>query len=634
MPKSPSGPVRRGQLIAPFGVGAMVVVPGGTSLIIGGLDYWFEPKDERRKIDIEEFKVYEWRLQNLLGVDHFRLPPDYRDAFRSQGNINTGLTIPAFRFPTWHFCPSCRLLKSFPMYASGKKGKLKCPECEKNKKTRYLFQVPFVAMCAQGHIQDFPWLEWVHQKNHPNCQGNLRLISTGSASLAGQKVKCDGCGKERNLAGITTAYPDGSTLLSKTLCENNDEFLCQGKKTWLGEDQIEQCNYPLRGSLRSASNLYFAQVASSIYLPVTEDANLQVLENILQNPPISTFLSILMDMQDKDDEKIVQAIRRQYPRLVADYTDLQIGSSIKKIFGSSPLTSHEVDIAEDEHTAFRRAEYSVLKTERNDVFLKIKQADLGCYQYNLGDYFSKIMLVNKLRETRVLTGFTRVLAENDQSREQRQRALWNEMPEHNRWLPAYTVFGEGLFFEFSEEHLSNWENKKDVIERIAPLVKRNEEMREKRHFREREISARFVLIHTFAHLLMNRLTFECGYSSAALRERIYISTLQGATMGGLLIYTADGDSEGTMGGLVRMGKPGNLEPVILRALESAKWCSSDPICMEMGEGSGQGPDSCNLAACHNCALVPETACEEFNRFLDRGVVVGDFEQKVTGFFNF
>src|SRR5687767_2386974 len=92
MPKSPSGPVRRGQLIAPFGVGAMVIVPGGASLIIGGLDNWFLPKDEKRKIDAEEFKVYEWRLQRLLNVSHFRLPPDYRDAFQNKNSLNVGLT--------------------------------------------------------------------------------------------------------------------------------------------------------------------------------------------------------------------------------------------------------------------------------------------------------------------------------------------------------------------------------------------------------------------------------------------------------------------------------------------------------------------------------------------------------------
>jgi len=77
-----------------------------------------------------------------------------------------------------------------------------------------------------------------------------------------------------------------------------------------------------------------------------------------------------------------------------------------------------------------------------------------------------------------------------------------------------------------------------------------------------------------------------------------------------------------MGGLVRMGKPGTLENVFSSAIRRAQWCSSDPVCMEMGK-TGQGPDSCNLAACHSCALLPETSCEEFNRFLDRWTVVGE-----------
>jgi hypothetical protein len=81
-----------------------------------------------------------------------------------------------------------------------------------------------------------------------------------------------------------------------------------------------------------------------------------------------------------------------------------------------------------------------------------------------------------------------------------------------------------------------------------------------------------------------------------------------------------------------MGKPGYLEPVIRRALTKAQWCSADPVCMEMGRARGQGPDSCNLAACHSCSLVPETACEEFNRFLDRGVVIGGIGAPSMGFF--
>ncbi len=81
MPSSPSGPVRRAQLIAPFGVGAMSTVPGGTSLIVAGLDYWYKNRDGSDISDLEEFKFEEWRLQELLGVSHLRLPPDYRDSF-------------------------------------------------------------------------------------------------------------------------------------------------------------------------------------------------------------------------------------------------------------------------------------------------------------------------------------------------------------------------------------------------------------------------------------------------------------------------------------------------------------------------------------------------------------------------
>ena len=88
-----------------------------------------------------------------------------------------------------------------------------------------------------------------------------------------------------------------------------------------------------------------------------------------------------------------------------------------------------------------------------------------------------------------------------------------------------------------------------------------------------------------------------------------------------------------MGGLVRMGKPGYFEPVFRRAIERAEWCSSDPVCRELGAKSGQEPDSCNLAACHRCALLPENLCEEFNRFLDRSLITDGPEREGIGFFD-
>src|SRR5579859_3624017 len=150
-------PIRRAQLIAPFGTGAMVVVRDGTSLISGGLDHWYEYEgddDRTRRIDRQEYRVEEWRLQRLLGVDYFQLPPDYRRAWPSETVPNTDLTVPFLRFPQWHFCPSCKRLQQVPLVD---RVHVKCSECAAKRKTRYLAQVPFIAMCDYGHIQDFPW---------------------------------------------------------------------------------------------------------------------------------------------------------------------------------------------------------------------------------------------------------------------------------------------------------------------------------------------------------------------------------------------------------------------------------------------------------------------------------------------
>lgn len=140
-----------------------------------------------------------------------------------------------------------------------------------------------------------------------------------------------------------------------------------------------------------------------------------------------------------------------------------------------------------------------------------------------------------------------------------------------------------------------------------------------------DLRPEFVLIHTFAHLIINQLSFECGYGSSSIRERIYCEKAENEYgMYGVLIYTASGDSEGSLGGLVRQGAKDHIEDTIRDAVRNAAWCSSDPVCIQ---SYGQGPESCNLAACHNCALLPETCCECGNRLLDRGTVVGTLDNK-------
>jgi hypothetical protein len=100
-------------------------------------------------------------------------------------------------------------------------------------------------------------------------------------------------------------------------------------------------------------------------------------------------------------------------------------------------------------------------------------------------------------------------------------------------------------------------------------------------------------------------------------------------MNGLLVYTASGDAEGTLGGLVSQAESGRLERVVASALRRAMWCSNDPVCME---SPGAGVNTSNLAACHGCVLLPETSCEEGNRLLDRAMLIGTIRDQRIGFF--
>jgi hypothetical protein len=325
-------------------------------------------------------------------------------------------------------------------------------------------------------------------------------------------------------------------------------------------------------------------------------------------------------------------LKAKFPEMLSLYSDDQIREGLKIILaGDQEVKTIKVP-GDDVETAFRREEYEVLRGARDEKQLLIRTNMLSEYESIAKDYFARVNLVSKLRETRALAGFSRILPENNDGLERRKAMMRrNMLPPSQSWLPAYIVYGEGIFLEFNEVRLRDWESHPAVVSRISDLDKR---------YRQQEpkgipvaVSPRLLLLHTLAHLLMNRLIFECGYGSASLCERLYVSDNKASPMAGILLYTAAGDAEGTMGGLVRMGKKGLLEPMLRRALEGAGWCSADPVCMEMALRGGQGPDSCNLAACHSCALVPETACELFNRFLDRGVVVGDLSNREIGYFN-
>jgi hypothetical protein len=236
----------------------------------------------------------------------------------------------------------------------------------------------------------------------------------------------------------------------------------------------------------------------------------------------------------------------------------------------------------------------------------------GQWPENYTDIFEQITLVDRLREIRALIGFRRVKPDKN------AMLVPVDIGAGLDWVPGIESFGEGIFIKFREDALARWEASvaTGFEHRREPLAQAL-----KRWGREPVDvygSPRFIALHTFSHSLIRRLAFDAGYSAASIRERIYCG-LDPAPAAGVMLYTAEGDSEGSLGGLVRQGRPDRLLLTIKRALADLAWCSSDPVCSEAEE---QGVDGLNAAACHACCLVSETSCTHNNSLLDRRLLIG------------
>lgn len=602
-------PMRRSALIGPWGVGAIVPFPNDESLMIAGLDMW-------RYNDATPFVIKDERLLRRLGVQELRWPPDFRE--NNADPQNCFLKIPAVRFPTWHYCPFCGTMKKTTFYEQQ-------PECDCypwpngrkcNPAFRYrkkLIPERFIVICPDGHIDDFPVAEWLHQrpgfKYNPDSCKIRRSTGGASASLSGVYYECS-CGAKENIAGATK--PGALAKIG---------YKCTGAKPWLGKytDVDNPCgNKETRVVLRGATNVWFADTRSSIYIPTDDDHTQKKILDILES-----YYDILNAARIEGEWNRVPIYR------LADQNHIDrdelYRAFIRREQGMEDISSVTEEMTEDE---YRLAEYKVLikSSGSDDQPFHSRNYPVSCYDPVISKYFKSISLVHKLQETRAFVGFSRA-EPNEMPISERKKML--RLGSEN-WLPAIQVHGEGIFFEFNKEAVAEWAQRPAVLSRLRNL---QDSYRSSKFGANAvgDLRPEFVLIHTFAHLIINQLSFECGYGSSSIRERIYCEKADNEYgMYGVLIYTASGDSEGSLGGLVRQGAKDHIEDTIRDAVRNAAWCSSDPVCIQ---SYGQGPESCNLAACHNCALLPETCCECGNRLLDRGTVVGTLDDKSIGFFS-
>lgn len=623
-------PIRRGQVITPFGPGSISVSPKGDAMIMGVLDKWYYNGYEKSK-ELEEFKRFEPRLAKILNVEYFMLPPDFR---KGKLDVNNNLTLPMLRFPQWHYCIRCKKLKKFDTVIA------KTNRCECG--GEYV-QVPFVTICSKGHIDDFPWREWVHKSITPNCSKDMRLISVGGTNLSTMEVRCE-CGEKKSLYGITSKNERENennsevTYLAQCLDSRENVFYtCTGRNTWFGgvDDRVVCNEYPI-AVLKNSSNIYFPETISAIYLPGEMPREVEEILKTFETPLGMTYVEMALERESKG--KQIYDLRRLFKERLNKYSDNNIGLAIN--YWQNPNQRFEGNsYIENIEEQLRIEEYKTLINEVDTQDLKIVPEWKQAHNQEIEKYIKRVNLVTRLRETKVLYGFSRLNAPQEEMnflkvKKGKEMLFKHPLDKDNNWLPANIIYGEGIFIELDEVLLGEWEqNNQPMIRRFNKLKNRYQILVEQGIVRQRQITPRLVLIHTLAHLIINELVFECGYSASSIRERLYVLDTNGMHGNGFLIYTASGDSDGTLGGLVRMGKMSNLLPIFEKAINKSKWCSSDPICTDIGEISGQGFQKLNMSACHNCTYLPETSCEEFNMLLDRGLVAGTPTDTGIGFFS-
>jgi hypothetical protein len=625
--KGPIGKISRSQSVTTYGPGALYELrtfKGGAianSVIVAGIHMWPES-------GMNENRISEPTLAASLGVDRFLMPPSAKDGDDSP-------PIPAYRFPEWLECSECsRVGHVNHLFEEEIDGP---PKCAANDCSGYGVPTRLVVTCfkkegepddsSPGHIDNFPWVWWAHSQpgKHVCDAPEVYLVNDGKkAGISGLIVECRNkdCGASRSLGDVFKP-------------EMLKPIKCSGYRPWLGdrkeEHVCEACERPVRALLRGASNIYFPVPASAISIPPLSSKLVQEIENRCWQY-LGDMKRRIQNGEDLNKPEFVKSLRNilGYSRYTPEQIELALDVILENsVNGGQKLNEFEQKLRE---RAALVSDYEADPEDplQDDFKNEVLELDDFNAQKLLKTYLQTLSKVHRLREVRAIRGFQRV--ESSPVADSYTKACAPISKFKEDWLPAIETRGEGIYFELSKERLAEWETSQAVLDHIAPLVANYQRYCEGRGIDEVDmdlVAPGYLMIHTLSHLLIKQLSLECGYSSASIRERLFYGRNEDEHWCGVLLYTAAASADGTLGGLVRQGEPENLEAMMSSSLENARWCSSDPLCIE---SEGQGADALNMAACHACALVSETSCEQRNLLLDRALLVGTPDDPEVGFF--
>jgi hypothetical protein len=610
----PDGSIRHSQVIQGYGPGALVDFVDDAA-IVAGLSWWAKGP-----------QVIEDRLVSMLtrqeGYEGVKLfgPPVSESKNLDDPNRKW---IKAFRFPQWFVCQNelCwddgdqaprkdgarprRLLRINQLDGAGHK-------CKGKGKASKVQPIRFTRSCRIGHIDDIEWFTLVHRRN-PDCKRPIMWLDEAGANgdLQDVRVTCSGCGATVRMSAATAKFTESEPTLG----------FCAGKRPWLGDDHGEGCGEAMRFLLRSASHAYFSVAASVIHIPDPDTSirdKVTKVFDLIKNAKSAAQINMLRDMQDpvklglegvSDDAAFAEVMRRREGKAVAHKKVKE--AEIEVLRNLPPV------LATDQPGGrfFARA---LTQPKRRSKAMSLVE---------------HVVLIHRLTEVRALAGFTRFEPKSaDVDGELDIGAEVARLDEPLTWLPAVENYGEGFFFSLDEKALAKWEGEAALLAR-GDLFQRGfklwQSQREDRKKAKPDFaSPRFVLLHSLSHLLITAVSLDCGYAASSIRERIY----SGAGGSGVLLYTASSGAEGSLGGLVEVGR--HLERYLDQALDLGRLCSNDPVCAAHAPAHQVGQSDRHLegASCHGCLLISEPSCERMNQYLDRTLVVPTVENADAAFF--
>ncbi|MCL4850131.1 MAG: DUF1998 domain-containing protein [Bryobacteraceae bacterium] len=599
------GELRPSQLLLSYGIGALADLPN-ISAIITGLEDW---PVQQGVLLTEERLLASIREELGSQVQELVAPPPAPDVplgTLPDDSVNL-VGVPVAAFPRWLICPQCRLLAPIssglfelaPDLFRPERAHYRHRNCYA-KRAGPAIPIRFLVACSRGHLDDFPWVDYSH-RGQPCASPELKFLEQGSGDEPAQlAVVCTQCPASRSRAEALDR--SGPYVIG-----------CAGRRPHLRDYDATGCQERMRTITLGASNTWFASLLSALTLPKKGDRLAQLVEEywaLLNQAQSAVFITAFRAAKQLNafvqhtDEQIWNAIEARRSGTTPEAGDLKTPE-----YGSlsNPATAPR-------STDFRIHEVAVPPAHRR--------------------WLERVVLADRLREVRALIGFTRIESSgelDDPNLARARRAPISRTPP--KWVPATEIRGEGLFLQFREEEIANWASQH--ADRSAEFFKAHRQWRTLRKIPSPELGypgLRFVLLHSFAHALIRQFALECGYAAASLRERIYSKNPgeDDGPMAGVLIYTAAPDSEGTLGGLVRLGEPEALGRHIRCALGAMQLCASDPLCAE--HDPPQDGLTLHAAACHACLFSAETSCERGNRYLDRSVLVETVERPSLAFF--